>query len=152
VQFQQVQQAHALDDAARASDLEIQQTQTGHCQQIEAPRSYAADHLPSPEKFPNTKLHVRATSDKMSQRKILEISLADWDNRKQEIAAQLFEAAKDTGFFYISGECTIGFRVLAGAVLHSRHRGARAAGVCRLGMPPGHAPGSAPWPAPRSKQ
>ena len=39
----------------------------------------------------------------MSTRQIVEVSLHDWDNRKQEIAQQLFTAARDVGFFYISG-------------------------------------------------
>ena len=37
-------------------------------------------------------------------RQVVEISLHDWENRKAEIANQLFEAAKDVGFFYISGK------------------------------------------------
>ena len=41
-------------------------------------------------------------------REIVEISLADWDNRKHEIAKQLHDAAKNVGFFYIAGK---GFNV-----------------------------------------
>jgi hypothetical protein len=37
-------------------------------------------------------------------REIVEVSLRNFENRKAEIASQLFEAAKDVGFFYISGE------------------------------------------------
>ncbi|GAB4822422.1 hypothetical protein N2152v2_009468 [Parachlorella kessleri] len=36
-------------------------------------------------------------------RQIVEVSLDDFDTRRDEIAQQLFSAAKDVGFFYISG-------------------------------------------------
>lgn len=36
-------------------------------------------------------------------REVVTISLADFENRKQEIAEQLHAAAKDVGFFYIAG-------------------------------------------------
>lgn len=39
-------------------------------------------------------------------REVVEISLRDYENRKDEIAAQLHEAAKSIGFFYISGART----------------------------------------------
>ena len=36
-------------------------------------------------------------------RQVIEVSLHDFDDRRDEIAQQLFSAAKDVGFFYISG-------------------------------------------------
>lgn len=37
-------------------------------------------------------------------REVVTISLANYEERQQEIAQQLYRAAKDVGFFYISGE------------------------------------------------
>ncbi len=36
-------------------------------------------------------------------REIVTIDISNFEERKQEIAEQLFEAARDVGFFYISG-------------------------------------------------
>lgn len=36
-------------------------------------------------------------------RKIITVDISDFEQRKQEIAAQLLEASKDVGFFYIGG-------------------------------------------------
>ena len=35
--------------------------------------------------------------------KVLIVDISDFENRKQEIAQQLYSAAKDVGFFYIKG-------------------------------------------------
>lgn len=37
-------------------------------------------------------------------RQVVTIDISNFEQRKHEIAAQLFEAAKNVGFFYISGQ------------------------------------------------
>jgi isopenicillin N synthase-like dioxygenase len=37
-------------------------------------------------------------------REVVTVDISNFEERKHEIAKQLFEAAKDVGFFYISGK------------------------------------------------
>lgn len=43
----------------------------------------------------------RAVNTSASDRPIVQISLKDFENRKREIAADLWKAATDVGFFYL---------------------------------------------------
>ena len=40
-------------------------------------------------------------------REVVTIDISNFEERKHEIAKQLFEAAKDVGFFYISGAASL---------------------------------------------